>query len=91
MAALEMAKSSLGAALVPQFLAAREIELGRAALWHGMNMPSGRTYNLYYKKSRHREPAIQALIHWFKGQIGLKSVIRPAPIQKWRSLEMLAR
>ncbi len=90
-AAIEMAKSGLGAALVPQFLAAREIESGRAALWHEMNMPSGRTYNLYYKKSRQHEPAIQALIHWLKGQIGPRSVIRPASIQKWHSLETLAR
>lgn len=66
--ALEMAKAGLGVALVPDFLAERDLASGALTLAHAARRPSGRTYNLCFKASRASEPAIAALAAWLKAQ-----------------------
>lgn len=67
--ALELAKAGLGAALVPDFLAAPEIEGGGLALLDGNTLPTQQDYYLCVKESRRGEPALDALIRWFKAQV----------------------
>lgn len=74
--ALEMAKAGLGAALVPDFLAAREIEAGTVCFFDKTRMESGRRYHLCFKRSRAREEEIGALVQWMKAQCAAKPIIR---------------
>jgi LysR family glycine cleavage system transcriptional activator len=74
--ALEMAKAGLGAALVPDFLAAREIEAGTLRLLDDIAVPTHEDYYLCVKESRRSEPALDALIRWFKSQLRR----RPNPV-----------
>ncbi len=67
--ALEMARAGLGAALVPDFLAARDIEAGRLQLLDDAAVPTHEDYYLCVKESRRSEPAIDALIRWFKSEL----------------------
>ncbi|MBE1208348.1 LysR family transcriptional regulator [Aminobacter carboxidus] len=67
--ALEMVKAGLGAALVPDFLAARELEAGTIRQLHDAALPTHEDYHLCVKESRRGEPAIDALIRWFKSQL----------------------
>jgi DNA-binding transcriptional LysR family regulator len=69
MLASEMAKAGLGVALVPDFLARRDVEDGRLAYFDKTRMPSGRTYNLCFKQRRAQEQGIQVLAKWFRTQI----------------------
>lgn len=78
--ALELAKAGTGAALVPDFLAERDMKAGAIALFDQRRLPSGRTYHLCYKSSRAKEPALVALAAWMKDQAGQsgKRVLRAA-------------
>ena len=67
--ALEMVKAGLGAALVPDFLAARDIEAGTIRQIHDAALPTHQDYYLCVKESRRGEPAIDSLIRWFKAQL----------------------
>lgn len=67
--ALEMVKSGLGAALVPEFLAARGLEAGTLRQLHHAALPTHEDYYLCVKESRRSEPALDALIRWFKSQL----------------------
>lgn len=69
MIALEMVRADLGAALVPDFLAARDLEAGTVRLLDGVVLPTHQDYYLCVKESRRSEPALVALIRWFKSQL----------------------
>lgn len=71
--ALEMVRAGLGAALVPDFLVAREIELGSLVLLDDHAVPTHEDYFLCVKESRRDEPALDSLIRWFRSQ-----VVRPS-------------
>ncbi len=62
--ALEMAKSGQGVALVPDFLAAREISVGTVMALSRKLVPSRRVYRLCYRKSRAHEAQLVALRDW---------------------------
>jgi len=64
--ALVMARAGLRVAVVPDFLARRDIESGTPACFDQTRTPSGRTYNICFKHSRSDEPAIATLVHWLK-------------------------
>ncbi len=59
-----MAKSGQGVALVPDFLAAREIAAGTVTAFNRKLVPSGRVYRLCYRKSRAHEAQLVALRDW---------------------------
>jgi LysR family glycine cleavage system transcriptional activator len=59
-----MAKSGQGVALVPDFLAARDIAAGTVTAFSRRLVPSGRAYRLCYRKSRAHEPQLGALRDW---------------------------
>lgn len=67
--ALEMVKAGLGAALVPDFLAARDLQAGSIRQLHDASLPTAEDYYLCVKESRRGEPSIDALIRWFKSQL----------------------
>lgn len=66
--ALEMARSGLGMALVPDFLAARDLQEGRLAAFSPTLMPAKRTYHLRIKVSRREEPDLVELANWLRAQ-----------------------
>jgi len=74
MLAVEMARAGLGIALVPDFLARRDIEAGGVRYFDRTPMPSGRRYHLCIKKSRAQDPEIRALVQWLKAERAPKSV-----------------
>lgn len=67
--ALELAKAGHGVALVPDFLADRELKFGTLVRFRDGRQPSGRTYNFHYKASRAGEPALEALMSWLKIEV----------------------
>lgn len=66
--ALEMARAGFGIALVPDFLAQRELEAGTVRRFDRTLLPSGRRYHLCFKKSRAEEAEIRALVQWLKAE-----------------------
>jgi LysR family transcriptional regulator, glycine cleavage system transcriptional activator len=74
--ALEMARTGQGVALVPDFLAGREIRAGSLALYAKTQMPSGRTYRLCFRQGRAHEPKIMALTEWFRSEIACPAATR---------------
>jgi DNA-binding transcriptional LysR family regulator len=64
--ALEMAKRGIGVALVPDFLASRDLDTGQVVRLRDMSFPSGRTYHLCFKNSRAHEQKLMTLVHWFR-------------------------
>lgn len=64
--ALEMAKEGLGVALVPDFLAAREVEAGALDYFDRTPVASNRRYHLCFKTSRARQSELKALAQWMK-------------------------
>lgn len=68
MLAVEMARAGLGIALVPDFLARRDIEAGGVRYFDRTAIPSGRRYHLCIKKSRVQDPDIRALVQWLKAE-----------------------
>lgn len=75
MLALEMARAGLGLALVPDFLARRDIEAGAVRYFDRALIPSGRRYHLCFKKSRAQDPDIQALVRWLRAERAPRSVV----------------
>jgi LysR family glycine cleavage system transcriptional activator len=67
--ALEMVRAGLGAALVPDFLVARDLEAGDLTLLDDIEVRTHEDYYLCVKESRRREPALDALIRWFRSQL----------------------
>jgi len=62
--ALELAKAGQGVALVPEFLALREIRAGTLTTFHDAVIPSGRTYCLCIKETRVNETKLKKLADW---------------------------
>ncbi|APH72649.1 LysR family transcriptional regulator [Aquibium oceanicum] len=71
--ALEMVRAGLGAALVPDFLVARDVEVGSLSLLDDTAIPTSEDYYLCIKESRREEPALETLVRWFRGQISARS------------------
>lgn len=68
MLAIEMARAGLGLALVPDFLARRDIAVGLVCAFDRTLIPSGRRYHLCFKKSRAQDPDIRTLVQWLKAE-----------------------
>ena len=66
--AMELARSGMGVALVPDFLAESSLTDGTLRLFDAEKVSSGRTYQLCYKSTRAADPSIRALIRWMKSQ-----------------------
>lgn len=66
--AIEMARAGLGLALVPDFLARRDIAAGLVRAFDRTLTPSGRRYHLCFKKSRAQDPDIRRLVQWLKAE-----------------------
>ena len=62
--ALELARAGQGVALVPEFLARREIASGNVVTFHDAIIPSGRTYCLCIKETRVNEVKLKKLSDW---------------------------
>lgn len=71
--ALEMVRQGLGMALVPDFLAQEDINLGKVALFHPAKLPTGEDYYLCIKSSRRSERALRLLELWFKTELTVKN------------------
>lgn len=76
MLALEMAKAGLGVALVPDFLAAREVESGTVVYFDRTPVSCDRRYHLCYKKTRAGQDEIKVLAQWMKSQRAPQAGIR---------------
>ena len=68
--ALDMVRRDLGAALVPDFLAQPELDAGRLILLDQAKLPTHEDYHLCIKESRRTEPALDALMRWFRLELG---------------------
>lgn len=68
--ALELAKAGQGVALVPDFLAGREIASGNVVTFHDAIVPSGRTYCLCIKETRVGEVKLRKLSDWLVAMAG---------------------
>jgi LysR family transcriptional regulator, glycine cleavage system transcriptional activator len=68
--ALDMVHQDLGAALVPDFLVQPGVEAGHLTLLDAAKFPTHEDYHLCIKESRRSEPALDALIRWFKQELG---------------------
>lgn len=64
--ALELARAALGIALVPDFLARRDLDSGAVRCFDRTPMPSGRRYHLCFKKARAHDAEIKAFVQWLK-------------------------
>jgi DNA-binding transcriptional LysR family regulator len=71
--ALELARRGYGVALVPDFLAARDIRAGTLVTYSDRLFPSGRTYNLCIKTSRAEETSLVTLTTWLTAQAAATS------------------
>jgi DNA-binding transcriptional LysR family regulator len=67
--ALEMARNGLGVALVPDFLAARDLAAGTLSLFGPGGVGTDEDYYFCIKHSRRAEPGLQALSQWFRSQV----------------------
>ncbi|MDZ7875110.1 MAG: LysR family transcriptional regulator [Rhizobium sp.] len=68
--ALDMVRQNLGAALIPDFLAQPDIDTGKMVLLDEALLPTHEDYHLCIKESRRTEPALDALLRWFKQELG---------------------
>lgn len=68
--ALDMVREELGAALIPDFLAEPELQAGRLALLDGAGLPTHEDYHLCIKESRRSELGLEAVMRWFKQELG---------------------
>ena len=76
MLAIEMARCGLGVALVPDFLAQRDLEQGNLVYFNKTRIASGRAYHLCFKYSRANERAVLSLTLWIKAQLATTSFVR---------------
>ncbi len=75
--ALELAKAGQGVALVPDFLARREISAGNLVAFHDALVPSGRTYCLCIKETRVNETRLRKLADWLVATAGKDAAAVP--------------
>lgn len=66
--ALDMVRAGLGAALVPDFLVREELLAGSLVLIDDAVVETRQDYYICIKDSRRNEPALDALLRWFKTQ-----------------------
>ena len=66
--ALELARQGVGFALIPDFMASSDIESGKLALFNDARIPSGRQYNVCFKRSRQSDEAAAKTIAWIRDQ-----------------------
>jgi LysR family transcriptional regulator, glycine cleavage system transcriptional activator len=66
--ALEMARAGHGVALVPDFLAARDLKAGTLVPFNDRLVPSGRTYKLCFKDTRAQEPKLRLIADWLSSE-----------------------
>jgi LysR family transcriptional regulator, glycine cleavage system transcriptional activator len=66
--ALGLARSGMGVALVPDFLAAPDLKSGAVVQADRTVMPSGRTYRLCFKTSRSSEADLRTVVRWMRSQ-----------------------
>lgn len=62
--ALEQARAGHGVALVPDFLARREIQAGTVVPYHDARLPSGRSFRLCIKDTRVGEAKLKTFANW---------------------------
>jgi LysR family glycine cleavage system transcriptional activator len=74
--ALELAKAGQGIALIPDFLAAREIRSGTVTAYDDALIPSGRTYHLCIRETRANEAKLKKLTDWLVSTVA-KDVEQP--------------
>ncbi len=74
--ALELAKAGQGVALVPNFLAARELRSGTVTAFDDTLIPSGRTYYLCIRETRANEAKLKKLTDWLVSTVA-KDVEQP--------------
>ncbi|MFN4205423.1 MAG: LysR family transcriptional regulator [Agrobacterium albertimagni] len=67
--ALDMVRLGLGAALLPDFLVEPWIREGSLRLLDEAAMPTHEDYHLCIKESRRSEPALDALVRWFRQEL----------------------
>lgn len=67
--ALDMVRLGLGAALLPDFLVEADISAGNLSLLHEAALPTHEDYHLCIKESRRLEPALDALVRWFRQEL----------------------
>jgi LysR family glycine cleavage system transcriptional activator len=82
MLALEMAKRGLGVALVPDFLASRDLSTGQVVRFNDRTTPSGRTYHLCFKSSRAHEAKLMTLVHWFRSVLASDETLNQSARQQ---------
>lgn len=80
--ALELARAGQGVALVPDFLAKREIASGNVVTFHDAIIPSGRTYCLCIKETRVNEVKLKKLSEWLVAMAGKDPAALPHPSKK---------
>jgi LysR family glycine cleavage system transcriptional activator len=68
--ALELARAGQGVALVPEFLAARDLGSGQLTAFHDKLLPSGRTYSLCIRHTRVNEVKLRKLSDWLVAKAG---------------------
>lgn len=67
--ALEMALAGMGAALLPDFVAAQEISAGRLQRMPGQALPTGQIYELHVPLNRRRDPPIVSFTSWLQDEV----------------------
>ncbi len=82
--ALDMVRHGYGAALLPDFLVARELASGTLRLLHDASLPTHEDYHLCVKESRRSEHALDALLQWFR-----QEVPKPSSIQRAGKLRLV--
>ena len=86
--ALEMAKNGQGIALIPDFLAVREIAAGTVEAFDRRLLPSKRVYRLCYRKTRAHEAQLIALRDWLTSKTTELSKIPSRKAGRRRSAEI---
>lgn len=66
--AMELAKCGMGLALVPDFLAERDLRDGHLLQYDKRKIPSGRSYALCFKTARASDPTIRAFAKWITAE-----------------------
>lgn len=67
--ALEMAQLGMGAALLPDFMAARHLADGTLRRLPGTSLPTGQSYELHVPTERRQDPAIGYFSSWLQRAI----------------------
>lgn len=67
--ALEMALADMGAALLPDFVAAQEISAGRLQRMPGQALPTGQMYELHVPLNRRLDPPIVSFTSWLQDEV----------------------